>query len=321
MTSTNGLDRRAFLTRGVVGGSLLVGATRATDEKKRPALGSATGVAIERAPGERRDVRRSLKWGMVGEGDSVLAKFRMLAELGYDGVELDSPSYADLDEVLAAIEETGVVVPGVVNSMHWIKTLGDRDAAVRAEGVKFLETALRDAKKVGATTVLLVPAVVGPDVSYRDAWERSQAEIRRVLPLAAELGVTIAFENVWNNFLLSPLEAARYVDELESEWVGWYLDIGNVVHYGWPEHWVEALGTRIVKCDVKDYSRGKCNNEGLWHGFDVEIGEGDANYPRVMKALDRIGYRGWFSAEVGGGGRDRLAEVLRRMDAGLQSGT
>jgi hexulose-6-phosphate isomerase len=250
---------------------------------------------------------------MVGAGEGVLGKFRLLKELGYDGVELDSPGGLDLSEVRDAIAETGLVVPGVVDSVHWNQTLGDPDEKVRSAGRAALETALRDAAAVGASTVLLVPAVVNQAIPYHLAYERSQAEIRRVLPLAQELGVTIAFENVWNNFLLSPLEAARYVDEFESERVGWYLDIGNLVHYGWPEHWVEVLGTRIVKLDIKDYSRAKCNDEGLWAGFDCEIGDGDANYPRVMAALDAVGYRGWASAEVGGGGRGRLADVLARM--------
>jgi hexulose-6-phosphate isomerase len=133
------------------------------------------------------------------------------------------------------------------------------------------------------------------------------------------LGVTIALENVWNNFLLSPLEAARYIDELGSARVGWYLDVGNLVLYGWPEHWVEALGPRIVKLDIKDYSRSRLDNEGRWKGFGVGIGEGDAGWERVMAALDRAGYSGWASAEVGGGGRERLTQVFDRMSAVLQA--
>lgn len=304
------MDRRSFLRAGLAGGTLLgTGALLhgASRRRQEPAAAPA------RAAGASRGIRCSLKWGMVGAGDGVLGKFRLLKELGYDGVELDSPGNLDLAEVRDAIAETGLVVPGVVDSVHWNQTLGDPDEKVRSAGRAALETALRDAAAVGASTVLLVPAVVNQAIPYHLAYERSQVELRRVLPLAEELGVTIAFENVWNNFLLSPLEAARYVDELESPRVGWYLDIGNLVHYGWPEHWVEVLGARIVKLDIKDYSRAKCNDEGLWAGFDCEIGDGDANYPRVMAALDAVGYRGWASAEVGGGGRARLADVLARM--------
>ena len=164
-----------------------------------------------------------------------------------------------------------------------------------------METAIRDCARYGGSTVLLVPAVVSKEVSYRDAYERSQAEIRKVLPLAKELGVKIALENVWNNFLLSPLEAARYVDEFESEWIGWYFDVGNVVNYGWPEQWVEVLGERILKLDVKEFSRTKRNDEGLWKGFGVKLLEGDCDWPAVMKALDGVGYEGWATAELAGG--------------------
>ena len=136
-----------------------------------------------------------------------------------------------------------------------------------------------------ATTVLLVPAVVNKEVSYADAYTRSQAEIRKALPLADELGIKIALENVWNNFLLSPLEEARYIDELDSPMVGAYFDVGNVLRYGWPEHWITTLGKRILKIDIKEFSRKKQNEEGLGKGFDVELLEGDCDWPAVMAAL------------------------------------
>ena len=119
----------------------------------------------------------------------------------------------------------------------------------------------------------------------------------------------------WNNFLLSPLEFARYIDEFESPMVGAYFDVGNVVRFGWPEQWIRILGKRIVKLDVKEYSRKKQRNEGLWKGFQVEIGHGDCNWPEVRKALTEIGYTsGWATAEVGSGDRTRLADIARRMD-------
>lgn len=311
------MQRRRFLTGTLAAGfGAAAGTSCSTD---RPTLQHDVRPPIERAPGERRNIRCSLKIGMVSEGDTILEKFQLLKDLGYDGVELDSPSALDLSEVKEAMDATGLDVPGVVDSVHWSSTLGDGDPEVRASGREGLEIALRDAAELGASTVLLVPAVVNQGISYADAYERSQTEIRRVVPLAEELGVTIAFENVWNNFLLSPLEAARYIDEFESRHVGWYLDVGNLVLYGWPEHWVEALGPRIVKLDIKDYSRRLLNDEGRWKGFNVGIGEGDAGWERVMAALDRAGYEGWASAEVGGGGRARLAEILERMTAAVQA--
>lgn len=266
-----------------------------------------------------RNIKCALKYGMIGEGSSILEKFQLAKDVGFDGVEMDSPNNLDPDEVLAAKEATGIGIPGVVDSAHWTHTLGDPDAAVRAKGVSALETALRDCKTYGGTTVLLVPGLVNLKMPYHLVYERSQAEIRRVLPLAEELGVKIALENVWNNFLLSPVEAARYVDELESDQIGWFLDVGNLVRYGWPVHWVQALGKRILKLDVKEYSREKQMNEGPGKGFSVKIGEGDCDWPEVMAALDEVGFKGWASAEVGGGGRTRLEEILQRMTRVLES--
>lgn len=174
--------------------------------------------------------------------------------------------------------------------------------------------ALHKCKLYGGTTVLLVPAVVNDQVSYGDAWSRSVEEIKKILPEAHKTGIKIAIENVWNNFLLSPLEAAQYVDQFESDHIGWYMDIGNVVRYGWPEHWIKALGNRILKVDIKEYSRKKQQEEGIWKGFDVEIGEGDCGWNKVNEALAEVGYSGWGSAEVSGGDRDRLKEISERMD-------
>lgn len=263
---------------------------------------------------KRRPIRKAVKLGMVAGEMSLLEKFRLLKALGFDGVELDSPNTLDDEEVLAARDEAGLPVHGVVDSVHWRHTLGDPDPDVRAKGVDGLKTALRDCKRYGGSTVLLVPAVVNKTVSYDDAYRRSQAEIRKALPLAEELNIRIAFENVWNNFLLSPLEAARYVDEFDSPLVGWYFDVGNVVNYGWPEQWVRILDKRLFKLDIKEFSRAKRDNEGLWKGFGVKLLEGDCDWPAVMAALDEIGYQGWATAEVAGGDEQRLRDIADRMD-------
>ncbi|QEC51074.1 hexulose-6-phosphate isomerase [Anseongella ginsenosidimutans] len=265
-------------------------------------------------------IKKSLKFGMVEEEGTILEKFRLLKELGFDGVELDSPNNLDPDEILEAKKESGLELPGVVNSAHWSSPLSDPDPKVREKCVKALEQSLRDCKLYGGTTVLLVPGVVNQGVSYADAYKRSQEEIRKVLPLAKETGIKIAFENVWNNFLISPLEAARYVDEFDSPMVGWYFDVGNIVRYGWPEHWIEALGKRIIKLDIKEYSRKKQQEEGIWKGFNVELLEGDCNWPEVNKALEKIGYSGWASAEVPGGKRERLLTISQKMDAIFKNG-
>ncbi len=290
------------------------------DRRDFLSLAGATGLALAlprraRAQAKKRKLKKALMFGMVEGTAPVLDKFRMLREVGFEGVELDSPSSLDPAEVLEAMNKTGLEVAGMVDSIHWSQTLSDPDPAVRAKGVAGLEAALRDAKRFGATSVLLVPAVVNAKVAYDEAWTRSQAEIRKVLSLAAELQVSISIENVWNQFLLSPLEAARYVDAFESAWVGWHLDLGNVINYGWPEQWIRVLGKRIRRLHIKDFSRKKRDEEGLWKGFDVELGQGDAGWPAIMAALDEVGYEGWGSAEVAGGGAERLKVVAGQMDA------
>lgn len=265
-------------------------------------------------------IKKSLKFGMVEEKLSVMDKFKLLKDLGFDGVEMDSPNDLDQKEILKARDKTGLEIPGVVNSLHWKMPMGDPDPEVRAKCVESMKTALRDCKEYGGTTVLLVPAVVNEKVSYADAYQRSQEEIRKLLPVAEETGIKIAIENVWNNFLISPLEAARYIDEFESPMIGWYFDVGNIVRYGWPEHWIEALGHRIMKIDIKEYSREKQRNQGIWEGFNVELTEGDCNWPAVNKALRAVGYKGWGSAEVPGGDRERLRKISELMDKIYASG-
>ncbi|MDH3592563.1 MAG: sugar phosphate isomerase/epimerase, partial [Planctomycetota bacterium] len=281
---------------------------RRTSRRELLAMGAAAVAASAwpvRAETPAR-IKHAVKYGMIRAGSTPLEKLTLLKTLGYDGVEIDSPSNLDLDAVIAARDETGITIHGVVDSVHWKHTLSDASPDVRAKGRAGLETALRDCKKVGGSTVLLVPAVVRKNVPYQAAYERSQAEIKKVLPLAAELGIKIAIENVWNHFLLSPMEAARYIDEFESEHIGWYFDVGNIVNYGWPEHWIDTLGKRIFKLDIKEFSRKRRNSEGLWKGFGVKIGDGDCGWKEVRAALDRIGYTGWATAEVGGGGEERL---------------
>ena len=263
---------------------------------------------------DRPLIKKSLKFGMIKEDLSVLDKFKLIKDLGFDGIELDSPNELDDKEILAARDQTGLEIPGVVNSVHWKSPLSHPDPAERAKCVESMKTALHATKKYGGTTVLLVPAVVNEEVSYDEAYTRSQEEIRKILPVAEETGIKIAIENVWNNFLLSPMEAARYIDEFESPMIGWYFDVGNIVRYGWPHQWIRILGKRILKIDIKDYSRKKQREEGIWEGFKVKLGDGDSDWPAVNKALKEVNYQGWGSAEVAGGDRKRLQEISERMD-------
>ncbi len=293
--------RRQF----VQGGAAIVGAA---------ALGVKAPALQESNLSSKRAIRKAVKYGMVKGDMPIRDKFAMLRELGFDGVELDSPNSFDAQEVLAARDETGLTIHGVVCAEHWRSPLSHPDPAARARCVEAIKTALRDAKTYGGTTVLLVPAVVNKEIDYAQAWERSIDGIRECLPLARELGVRIALENVWSGFLLSPLEAQRYVDGFDSDAVGWYFDVGNIVNFGWPEQWMRILGKRIIKLDIKEFSRKKRDDEGLWRGFDVELLEGDCDWPAVMKALDDIGFEGWATAEIPGGDRERLSRIASLMD-------
>jgi len=259
--------------------------------------------------------KKSLKWGMIKEeGLSVLDKFKLVKDLGFDGIELDWPNELNEKEILEARDKTGLELPGVVNSLHWKKPFSSPDPAVRKELSDSMIEAFHKTKLYGGTTVLLVPGKVDDKIRYDEVWERSTAEIKKLLPEAEKTGIKIAIENVWNNFLLSPMEAANYIDQFDSEMIGWYMDIGNVVRYGWPDQWVRILGKRIIKVDIKDYSRKKQTDEGIWEGFKVLLGDGHADYAKVNVALKEVGYSGWGSAEVSGGDRVRLKEIADRMD-------
>jgi hexulose-6-phosphate isomerase len=284
------LPRRKFLA--------LCGASVATPSLAATALGQTSRP-------KPLAIKKAVKIGMIKEGKTLAEKFALLKELGYDGVELNSPAgRADPAEVAAATQQTGILVHGVVDSIHWNKRLSDPDAAIRDKGIAGLEQALRDAKAYRASSVLLVPGRVTAKERYDQCYERSQECIRKVMPLADDLDLDILIENVWNNFLLSPIEMARYCDELGPR-VGVYFDIGNIVKYAEPYQWIEILGKRIKKLDVKGYNRKK--------GW-CKIGDGNENWPKVCKALRRIGYSGWATAEVGGGKRGRLADIKQRMD-------
>ncbi len=255
-------------------------------------------IATARAE-SKRSLRKGIMYATIEmKGVSVMDKFKAVKAAGFDGVE--PMSHMTQSEVLDAFHTTGLSAASVCCDTHWKYPVSDPNAEVRATGVRGLERALHDAKAYGASSVLFVPAVVNKDVAYNDAYTRSQAEIRKVLPLAHELGVRIAIENVWNHFLMSPMESARYIDEFESDAIGWHFDVGNVITFGWPEQWIHILGKRIQKLHIKEYSRAKRDKTGPNSGFDVKFLEGDNNWPVVMEALDDIGYHGWGIAEQPG---------------------
>ncbi len=263
-----------------------------------------------------RNIKKGIMWGSNGVGKTILEKFQSAKEAGFDGIEV--MSHLNRDEVLKARDATRLPVPSVCGAMHWKFLLSDPDPKVRESGVEALKVSLEDASAYGADAVLLVPGRVTENVSYDECWNRSSEEIRKAIPLAEKLNVRIAIENVWNNFLLSPLEAANYVDQFQSQAVGFYFDCGNILTYGWPEQWIKILGSRIAKVHIKEYSRKIADSEGRSAGFKVKLMEGDVNWPAVMKALDETGYNGWATIEQPGGDTpeglkdlcDRLVKIL-----------
>jgi hexulose-6-phosphate isomerase len=218
---------------------------------------------------------------------------------------------AQAAEAREASAKTGLAIHSVMNADHWQFPLSSADPAVVKKSVAGMETSLRNAKLWGAGAVLLVPAVVNPETGYAEAWKRSQQVIKeRILPLAAELKVVVAIEEVWNKFLLSPLEMARYVDEFASPWVKAYFDVGNIVFYGYPQDWIRTLGARIVRVHLKDFKLDRGKGTFEWKN----LGEGDIDWVAVNAALREIAYDGYVTTEIQGGDLAYLKDVSARID-------
>lgn len=249
---------------------------------------------------------KALKIGMLPGNIPDAEKFKLAKKCGFDGI--DGEPINDLDaarEQAKLAREAGVPIHGLVFG-GWHAPFSDPSPEVINKGLEGMKNALRCANAMGAGTVLLVPAIVNENVRYADAYKRSQEHIRKLLPLAEEMKVVIAIENVWNKFLLSPLEFARYIDDFESHWVRAYFDVGNVIIYGYSQDWIRTLGKRIVKIDLKDFKR---------QGYQwTNLLDGDVNWPEVCRALDEVGFAGYMTAELSGGDEAHLTEIAKRID-------
>ncbi len=286
--SHNVINRRSFLKYSA---ALTVGAGVL---RTSPAAGESKA---------ERKLLKALKIDMLPRDLSDADKFKLAKRCGFDGIDgvpMDSIDAARTQADLA--RAAGVEIHGLVYGW-WPPFLAEPQTAQKA--IAGMENALRCAHAMQATTVLLVPTSLNDEYAYADAYKDSQKLIRRLIPLAEELQVTIALENVWNKFLLSPLEFARYLDELDSPWVRAYFDVGNVILYGFSQHWIRTLGKRIVKLDIKDFKRD---------GYQwTNVGDGDVNWPQVSKALAEINFSGYMTAEVAGGDEAYLTDLAQRM--------
>jgi hexulose-6-phosphate isomerase len=298
-------DRRTFLK--------LLAAAAATTASPASAQTSPPGSSTPAAGG----IRKSTLISMLPRDRPYTERFTVAREAGFEAVEMRTVTSPDeAAEIRDAAQKSGLKIHSVMNEDHWRLPLSSGDRTVVDGSVKGMETSLRNAKLWGADAVLLVPAVVDAQTSYKDAWTRSQAVIReRLLPLATELKVVIAVEEVWNKFLLSPLEFARYVDEFESPWVRAYFDVGNVVFYAFPQDWIRTLGSRTVKVHLKDFKLDRENGRFTW----TNLGEGDIDWPEVRKAFAEVKYSGYVTTELsgppkGGSHAEYLKDVATRVD-------
>ncbi len=287
------LDRRAFL-EGAAAFSVL------TAVRPRAAVAASAGP------------KKAVYVSMLPKELGYRERFQLALDCGFEGIEIGTISDPKVaEEIKDAAEKTRLRIHSVMNADHWKYPLSSPDPAVVAKSVAGMETSLRNAKLWGADSVLLVPAVVDAQTRYQDAWTRSQKVIKeRILPLAAQAKVIVGLEEVWNKFILSPMEMARYVDDFASPGVKAYLDVGNMLFYGFPQDWIRTLGPRIVRVHVKDFQLQRGEGRFAWKN----LGDGDVDWPEVRKALGEVGYAGWVTTEINGGDAAYLKDVVARLD-------
>src|SRR5256884_308753 len=254
-------------------------------------------------------IKKGLVFDMVPGNLSYADRFKLVRDTGFQVVQaLTEPDEGKAEAMKQAADAANIRIDSVMNVDHWRYPLSSGDPAVVEKSLSGMRTSLQNAKLWGSDAVLLVPAVVNPQTSYRDAWTRSQAQIRKLMPLAEQLKVVIAIEEVWNRFLLSPLEMVQYIGEFHSPWVQAWFDVGNVVLYGYPQDWIRTLGKRIVKVHLKDFKRTESGY--AW----VNLGDGDVDWPAVRRSFSDIGYAGSVIAELDQGDETYLRDVSRRID-------
>lgn len=304
------MERRSFLKKTVAGVGLLslldVEPLIASQVFKSPVNSISS------------NYNKSIMWETIGVKGSILEKCEAVKAAGYNGIE--PSSHMDRTEVLDAMKATGLLASSVCCSTHWAKPLSHPDANIRKEGIEGVITALEDARAYGTDAVLVVPGTVNDEVSYDECWKRSTESLKKILPVAKKLKVNICIENVWNNFILSPIEACNYIDQFKSSNVKFYFDCGNILVYGWPEQWIKILGKRIGRIHIKEFSKKVAESEGKWSGFRVKLTEGDVNWTKVMAEIRESYSSNWLTTEQSSGSTlDDLKDLSARFDKIIQS--
>jgi L-ribulose-5-phosphate 3-epimerase len=232
--------------------------------------------------------------------NSLQTNAELLADAGYDGIEpnltVDGPLWDDaaVDEFADRVDELGLDVPAVSTTLHWEQELSSADEETRKDGIEAGERMIEVADTLNAGAVLIVPAVVNEETSYDKAYDRALDSVRRLARVGSKYDVAVCVENVWNDFLLSPLEFAEFIDQAsESGPVGAYFDVGNVRRFGHPEQWIRILSERIERIHVKDYRTDIDTIDAFTYPL-----EGDVDWVAVSEALTAISYDGWVTAEV-----------------------
>jgi L-ribulose-5-phosphate 3-epimerase len=273
------------------------------------ASAAAAGAPALPVPQTGGHIKKAVQIYMLPKNLSYLDRFKMAKDVGFEAIEGQTVTdQKEAEEIKKAADDAKIRIHSVMNMAHWANPLSSPDPAVVQKSLDGMKTSLHNAKLWGADSVLLVPAVVNPDVTYKEAWVRSQKQIRTLIPLAEQLKIVIGIEEVWNKFLLSPLEMATYVDEFKSPWIKQYFDVGNVVLYGYPQDWIHVQAKRICKVHLKDFKR---HDDGYkW----VNLGEGDIDWAAVRKAFADIGYTGYATTELEAGDEAYLRDLSKRVD-------
>jgi len=302
-------SRREFL-KSTIKAAACAASLEAGFERTLSCTSSATQSATPNpAQPSTPSIKKGLVYSMLPGKLSHSERFRMARDAGFEVVQAPTtPDERVADEMKNAADKASIRIDSVMNMDHWQYPLSSSDPAVVEKSLRGMRTSLENARLWGSDAVLLVPAVVNAQTSYRDAWARSKQQILKLIPLAEQAKAVIAIEEVWNKFLLSPIEMDNYVREFQSPWIKAWFDVGNVLLYGYPQDWIRTLGKSIVKLHVKDFKR---NKDGYaW----VNLGDGDADWPEVRRALAEIGYSGSAIAELESGDEQYLRDLSRRMD-------